>query len=341
MEPTKQEGKPSDEIDLSQFFRWIGNGLSRMGKSILYGLASLRNSFFSNKLFFAGIIIFGLVLGGVYSALLKKEYYKTSMVLSCDYLNTQILENTINKLNLLCQEKAREGLVEELAIDLALAKNIQRFEYRSFVSEDDVVEMEVLKTQLNSVAPDKKEVVDKVLEKLKIDNKNAYEISAYIYNPDVIRSLEKKLVNYFFSDPYIKRRVEINKTNLTKRKNKLISEGNKLDSLKAVLYKNYDQLSKTSRGSGNVILGDEKLSNPIDIYREDLNLYRQLEEVEEDLYIQPDFEVVEGFTTFKQPESDSLAKTLFIAFWVSILMGYLIIGAWKFDRLLASYDRRP
>jgi hypothetical protein len=106
------------------------------------------------------------------------------------------------------------------------------------------------------------------------------------------------------------------------------------------MYKNYDQLSKTSRGSGNVILGDEKLSNPIDIYREDLSIYTELQDVEEELYIQPDFELVEGFTTFKKPESDSFAKTLFYAFWISILMGYLIIGAWKFDRYLASYPTK-
>src|SRR5687768_15089564 len=108
MEPAKQELKGSDEIDLTQFFRWIGRGFTKLGNSMLFGMASMRNLFLNNRLFFVGIIILGLVLGVLYSQLLKKEFYKTSMVLSCDYLNTQILENTVEKLNLLCEEETRE-----------------------------------------------------------------------------------------------------------------------------------------------------------------------------------------------------------------------------------------
>src|SRR5688572_29709127 len=119
--------KSSDEIDLTQFFRWIGRGFSRTGQGILYGLAGLRNLFFNNRLFFIGIISLGLILGAIYSELLKKKYYKSSMVLSCDYLNTQILSNTIDKLNLLSREKSKEGLAEVLNIDVSIAKNVQEF----------------------------------------------------------------------------------------------------------------------------------------------------------------------------------------------------------------------
>jgi hypothetical protein len=337
MEPTKQEVKGSDEIDLAEFFRWIGRGFRRLGNGILFGMASLRNLFFNNRLFFAGIIVMGLLLGVLYSQLLKKEYYKTSMVLSCDYLNTQILKNTVDKLNLLCEEKDSEGLAEELKLDAQTARNIQEFEFRPFVSEDDVVEMEVLRTQLNAVAPDKKEIVEEVIEKLQIENKNAYEISVYVYDPGIVKALEKAIVDYFRNDSYIKRRIEINKVALNDRKRKLLAESKKLDSLKSVLFQNYQQMGKTNRGTGNVYLGDEKLANPLEVFREDLAIHEDIQRIEELLYIQSDFEVVEGFTTFKQPESAGLAKILFISFFISIAMGYLIIGAWKFDRLLASY----
>jgi hypothetical protein len=340
MEPTKQDNRPSDEIDLTQFFRWVGNGFTRLGHQVLYGLASLRNLFFSNRLFFAGIILIGLVLGGIYSQLLKKKFYRTSMVLSCDYLNTQILENTIEKLNLLANEEGGEGLAEELNLDLAIAKNIQRFEFAPFVSEDDVIEMEVLRTQLNAVAADKKDIVEKVISKLQIENKNAYEISAYVYNPDIVKPLETAFVNYFQGTPYIKHRMEINKANLQERRNKLERESRKLDSLKAVLFQNYQELGKTNRGSGNVFLGDEKLADPLAVFKEDLVMHQELQQIERDLYLRSDFEVVDGFTTFQEPESDSLFKTLFISFWISIAMGYLIIGAWRFDRYLARYDTK-
>ena len=101
------------------------------------------------------------------------------MVLSCDYLNTQMLKNTIDKFNLLASEKDTEGIQEVLNVDSATAKNIQKFEFRPFVSEDDVVEMEVLREQLNNVTGEKQELVEKVIDRLEIENKNAYEISVF------------------------------------------------------------------------------------------------------------------------------------------------------------------
>jgi hypothetical protein len=334
--PQKKENR-SDEIDLSQFFNWVGRGFSKLGDNIVYSLAALRNLFFQNRLFFFGVMTIGLALGAIYSELLKKKFYKSTMVLSCDYLNSQILQNTIDKLNALAGEEDREGLSNALNIDVATALNVSQFEFKPFVSEDDVVEMEVLREQLNNVAADKKDIVEKVIKKLQIENKNAYEISVLVYDPVVVKPLEKALVNYFISNEYIKRRIEINKTNLQSRKTKLVSESKKLDSLKKVLFDNYQNLGKTSRGSGNVFLGDEKLANPLDVFTADIELNEEILDIEKALYLKPDFEIVDGFATFKQPESASLVKILFISFWISFVMGYLIIGAWRLDKKLASY----
>jgi hypothetical protein len=340
MQSPETSPKQSDEIDLTQFFRWIGRGFSRVGNGILYGLAGLRNIFFNNRLFFVGIILLGLMLGALYSELLKKKFYKSTMVLSCDYLNTQILENTIEKFNLLCGEREREGLAEVLQIDGEIAKGIQKFEFKPFVSEDDVVEIEVLREQLSNVAAEKKDLVEKIISKLVIENKNAYQITVEVYNPDIVKPLEKALVNYFNGNSYIKRRIEINKANLTSRKLKLEAESKKLDSLKRVLFENYQNLGKTSRGSGNVFLGDEKLANPLEVFNQDLILNKEIIGIERELYLNPDFEVVDGFTSFKEPESASLSKILVIAFFISWAIGYLIIGAWRFDQLLASYQTK-
>jgi hypothetical protein len=227
-----------------------------------------------------------------------------------------------------------------LSIDVKTAKNIQKFEFEPFVSEDDVVEMEVLREQLNNVAKEKKDVVDKVLKKLTVVNKNAYQISALVYDPEVVKPLEKALINYFRSNEYIKRRIAINKVNLTSRRQKLVAESKKLDSLKRVLFDNYQTLGKTSRGSNNVILGEESLTNPLDVFKQDLELNKEILEIDQKLYVESDFELVDGFTTFKEPESASLPKILIISFFVSWLMGYLIIGAWRFDQLLSTYNSK-
>jgi hypothetical protein len=340
MEPQDNSKRNQEEVDLTHFFRWVGSGLNRFGNNIIYIIATLRNIFFGNLIFFGGIIVVGLILGAVYSEFLKKKFYKSTMVLSCDYLNSQILGNTISKLNQLCQEPDRSGLIDVLKIDQRTAKNIQNFEFKAFVSENDIVEMEVLKTQLNSLVGDKKELVDQIIRKLTIDNKNAYQISIMVYQPDIVKNLEKSLVNYFKTNLYLSKRIEIHRRNLEMRKQKLIDESKKLDSLKNVFFESYQNLGKASRGSGNVILGDEKLANPLDVFKQDLELNEQLLEIEKQLYVNPDFEVVDGFTTFKQPESASLFKILAIAFMLSILTGYLIIGAWKFNAMLSKIDTK-
>lgn len=334
--------RSNDEIDITEFFSWIGRGLRNFGYGIIRIIADLRSLFFSNKAFFIIIIAAGLVVGGSYSKLLKKDFYKSSMVISCDYLNNRIMQNSIEKLNLLCEEKDRGGLTEVLGIDLQVAKNIRRFSYKPFVSEKDLVEIEVLKEQLNSVAEQKKDLVQKIVSKIDIENKHAFQIEASIYNPDIVKNLEKALVNYFRNNEYVKNRVEINRVNLTSRRDKLKKESTKLDSLKAVLYQNFQSMASQSRqGSNNVILTDKYLTDPLGVYIEDLNLNNELLGIERKLYVNPDFEIIDKLTVFKEPANASLPKILVISFFLSILFGYLLIGVWKFDRYLASVSKRP
>jgi hypothetical protein len=335
MEKQTPRQNNSDEIDLAQFFRWIGRGFANTGRSMIYGLAVLRQQFFSNRVFFLGIIVLGLILGVFYSEWLRKDYYKSSMVLSCDYLSTQILNNTVQKLNLLASEKGNDGIQRLLNVDETTAANIQKFEFKPFVSEEAVVEMEVLREQLNNVTDDKKELVEKIIDRLKIQNENTFEINVYVYDPDIVKPLEKALVDFFNSNSYIKRRIEINKISLQNRKAKLEKELRKLDSLKNVILQNYQSLEK-NRGSNNVVVAGEE-TNPIDIFTKDLELHDELQEVNEQLYLSPDFELVDGFTSFKEPEGAGLTKILVVALFLSILVGYLILGVYKFDRMLAKY----
>ena len=341
MNEDKANNQSSDEIDLSQLFRSIGNGFRNFGNGILNAIAGVRQLFFDNKFFFVIIILTGLVLGGIYSQVLSKKFYKSTMILSCDYLNRKIVENTIEKLNLLCQEEEREGLAQELKIDVKTAKNIQKFESKSFISENDVVELEVLKEQLNNVAEAKKDLVKKVIAKLELENKSATQISIVIYDPSIIQNLDSAIVNYFKDNDYVKRRIDINKINLLEKKRKLTYESRRLDSLKSVLFKNFEMMATQSKqGSNNVILSDKYLTDPLSVFTQDIDFYNQIQYIDRQLYIQPDFEVIDGFTSFKEPESAGLPKVLVIAFLVSWLMGYLILGLWKFDKYLAKLSKQ-
>lgn len=340
MDENKPKNQSSDEIDLSQVFKWIGNGFRKFGNSILSSIAALRNLFFTNKIFFGIIITSGLMLGILFSEILSKKYYKSSMILSCDYLNRRIVESTIDKLNLLCSEVERDGLAKELNISVGVAKNILKFEAKSFVSEEDVLELEILKEQLSNVAKDKQDLVSKILTKLEIGNKNRFQISILILDPDVIVNLDGAIVNYFKSEDFVRRRIEINKSTLLEKKEKLIQESKRLDSLKSVLFRSFDNMSKQSKqGSNNVILSEKPLTDPLSVFNQDLAFYDQIQSIDRTLYIQPDFEVIDGFTSFKEPDNTSLPKVLVISFLISFLAGYLFLGLYKFDRYLAKLSK--
>ncbi len=289
-----------------------------------------------NRRFFAAIIVAGLAIGVLYSEVLKKKFYKSTLVLNCDYLNTQVIQNAIVKMNLLTDESTKEGLADFLKIDLATAENIRKFEFNPFVSEDDIVEMEVLREQLTNIADGQEEIVTEVIEKLAYVNKNAYEISVYVYNPDIIRPLQDAMVNYFRDMDYISRRIEIGRRLMDNRKEKLLSESRKLDSLKKVIFNNYAAFPTAARGSGNVFLGDEQGVSPLAVFDQDLVIYDQIQAINRSLFLNSDFELVDGFTTFREPESASLGEILVVALIASWILGYVIIGVWEFDKVLAK-----
>lgn len=342
MEETKPRTAATDEIDLSQLFRWIGRGFSSFGQNILNLLATLRQTFFTNKLFFTITIGIGLGIGASYSELLSKKFYKSSMILSCEYLNSRIVNNTVEKLNLLSQENGRTGLAEELKIDVSTAKNILGFTAKPFVSEKDLVELEVLKEQLNSVAQDKKDIINKVVSKIDVENKRAFLIEVTVLNPEIIKGLEKSLVEYFRSNNYIKTRTEATHSNLLDRKSKLVRESKKLDSLKTVLYQNLASISKSNtpkENSNSYVLSDKYRADAIEVFTKDIEIHAQIQDIDYRLTVKPDFEVVDGLTAFKEPDSASLPKILAISFLVSWILGYLILGLFKFDRYLASLSK--
>jgi hypothetical protein len=219
-----------------------------------------------------------------------------------------------------------------------MVKVIQRFEAEPFVAEKDIVEMEVLKEQLSN-ANIEKAVVQKVIASLEIENKNAFQITVYVYDPAAVHEVGEGLVGYFKRNDFIKKRIEINRQNLVARKAKLERESRKLDSLKSVIYNNLENLSKQSREpAGNLMMSEKFIANPMDVYKEDYSFYNQLQEAEKDLYLQPDFEVVDGFTSIQEPASAGTAEVMAWGLLIGLGLGYLVILIRNWDKALSRLE---
>ncbi len=327
----------SDEIDLGVLFSKIGDFFKNMGIGFMRFIALIRRIPLENKALFGSLIFIGLAVGISYSNFLKKKFYSTTMILSSNYLNKRIMDNTIEKLNLLAEEKDKKGLARVLGISDSLASNIHEFEAKPFVAEAELIELEVLKEQLKSFqATNKNEkVIEQVIGRIEIENRHAFEITVSVYNPSVVKELEIALVKYFKNNEYLKKRVDITKTNMLALKEKLIGESLKLDSLKDVIYANYQNMAAQSRqGSNNVILSDKAVTNPIEIFKEDIDLYNQLQSIDRSLYLQEDFEIVDGFTEFSKPTSAGPVKVSAYAVLIAIALGYLLVALFSFNKYL-------
>ncbi len=335
-----QKQVQSDEIDLGQLFTKIGDFFKQIGNSLIRFLALIRNTPINNKVLFISLTVVSASIGYVYSTFIKKSFYESTMILSSEYLNMRIVDSSIDKLNLLAAEVSPIGLARELNISDSLAKNIEKFEAKPFVSESDLIELEVLKEQLKNANLDAKndKVIEQVIRRIEIENRHAFEFTIRTYNPTVVKPLQDALVDYFRSNDYIKKRIESNKITLTNRKNKLEQELPKLDSLKRVIYANYKNMAEQSRqGSNNVILSDKAVTNPIEIYNQDIELYEQMLYTQRQLFLQPDFEIVDGFTEFSEPTSASATKMIAIAIAIGFVFSYLVVGVQNLDRYLASF----
>lgn len=336
MTENQKQGPNSDEIDLGVLFSKIGDFFKNIGLGFLRFLALLRRIPIENKTSFIILIVASIVVGISYSILLKKTFYSTTMILNSEYLNKRIADNTIEKLNLLARENDKKGLANVLQIPDTLAENIHDFEAKPFVDEAEIIELEVLKEQLkNAQTGGNENVIKNVIERIEIENRHAFEITVRVYNPTVVRELEIALVNYLKNNDYLKKRIEITKSNMLARKQKLLGESQKLDSLKSVIYANYQSMAAQSRqGSNNVILSDKAVTNPIEIFNQDINLYNEIQSIGRLLYLQNDFEVVDSFTEFSKPSSAGTAKVSVIAILIAIGLGYLLVALLSFNKYL-------
>ncbi len=337
-EENRNNNGSSDEIDLRELFSAIGNFFRNIFLNVMLLFVSIKNATIKN----IALIVVGGVIGGLTGIALNfvsVDYYKSSMVLRSEYLSGRLMESAIQKLDALSSEENYLQLGNALKIPPTLAKEIRGFTYEPFVSEDEIVELEVFREQLRAQVKDE-ETREKFVETLKSENRNTYKIVVEVYNNSIIDSIQQPLLDYFRKNPYVAKRIEIEQKNLLLEEENLKQELQKLDSLKNLIFKNFNFLAdRTKGGSNNVILSDEQMANPIEVFTASREQYQELLEIKEKIYIEESFELIDGFTTYAKPESPSLLKWGFYSGLVGIAIAYIIIILIAFNKYLSRIER--
>ncbi|MDH5367552.1 MAG: hypothetical protein OEW67_11225 [Cyclobacteriaceae bacterium] len=335
------QNQNSDEIDLKDLFNYIGKAFHSFFERIINFIALIRRVTINYFKYFIVIVSIFLIATLSYYFTLKKETFGSSMLVKSQYLNTQLVDNSINKLNVLAQEKDKTTLAEVLNLEPNTAELINGFEFEPFITEDEKMEVVLLKEQLQNLKLEE-DVIGSITEKIELRNPNTFKITILTEENSVINTLEAAIENYFIESDYIKKRIENNRQTLLKRKEKLQKEQIKIDSLKHAIFEVYQSLSKQhgGQGSDNVILAGQEVTNPLSVFREDININDDILAIETALYLKNEFEVIEGLTPFSKPVSISLIKLLVYTVLVGIGFTYLLIILTTLNRFFEQREKQ-
>ena len=330
--------RPSnDEIDLSRIFNAIGNFFVRLAMWMLSVVVWIRFKGYRFRVLLIIFVIAGAGGGFLFSNI-SKPVFETSMLLNSEYLNTRLMDNMIENLDKLCEEPERRGLVNQLGISEDVAMNIQGFDYEPFVSSADIIRIEVLKERLENLKINEADI-QSIIDQMEIENQDTYRIIVRVFDSNIIGNLEGALIGYIANNPYIKNRIDINKTILATRQQRLMADAAKLDSLKNVIYMNLESQAQNPNSGSEIYLTDEGASDPVSIYEEDLKLLNQRMVVEQKLYLQSDFEVVDGFTIFYIPQSPDRITFMLYGMGIFLLLGYGVIILIDINKYLSRVQR--
>ena len=327
-----------DEIDLRKLFQAIGRFFGNIGREFINILIRIKRATVNYRILLIVAIVLGVASGIAYNKF-GKPVYQTSMLLSSEYFNAKLIGNSIDKLNLLCEEPERLGLAKVLGVDNEIALNIVKFEFEPFVTEQDLVEIEVLQQKLEELKVADQDI-NRVVQQIEIQNKNSFYISVRVYDINIIGDFQNALVGYFHNNPYIKNRVKVKKSNQEHLIAKLEGDIATLDSLKKSFNLNLQTMAtRPNESSNNVYVGESGLLDPISVYAQGVSLFRQLQQVREQMELGSDFEVIDGFTVFSKPESPGLLRGLVYAISIWLVIAYIVITLLEINKYLTRIEK--
>lgn len=232
------------------------------------------------------IMILG-VLGGVTNFLIKKPLYESEMVLSSEMLSYPAANTIIEAL----QKTIKDYNYLQLSTKLNLSQNDARC--------------------LKSVE------VEKIYEVNDETEIKTFKITVSVSNPEILPKLEQGIVKYLEENPYVKKRVEINRQNFKAQIEFVKGEMAELQNLKGQILEG-DGILKDQKG--NLIM-----FNPVSVYENALKLFTKELELQRDLELIENFQVIQSFTIFQRPSSPKLAVNLALGLNCALILNLIVV----------------
>ncbi len=273
---SKELQKPeqsSEEVDLGQLFKLIGNAFDRFFKfiaSIFQGLFKvvlmLLIHFYKRFIWYVGAVILGVVVGYILD---KKAdtLYGANMFIETNFNSTrQVYENMKEFHQLAHEDRDTLELARRLGITPSEASKLKVFYIEPDVDENKLSEMySMYYNRLDSITQ-LEMTYDKFKHSLNSFSFHVHKIGVASLDKSLYKKIEKNLVKELSNNPYLKELLEVSNENLDKKDVTLMDQVAKTDSLlKEYLKIRIHESQKESKlGSGtNLYMGDAESTSLI------------------------------------------------------------------------------
>lgn len=280
----------SEEIDLGQLFKLIGNMFQRFFSFI----GNILNKLFLAFVWFVFfvkkhsiILLISGVLGFAYGFFKEKTsdpVFKSSILIKQNYNAGETLYNSINYYNGLLYQNDYMALAEELSIDSSDVASIVDFEIEALITENDrLVQFDRYSKKLDSALVSTIDYNDYVQNA----KEHIYEMQQIVINSKTNGNFNKvfnAIVKRLNSITYFKREQEKDIRQLENRKLAIERALSESDTLKIVYKKVLENNLEQKNGSQTSITiegsDDKSLTKEFDLYKSDIELRRELVSIE-------------------------------------------------------------
>jgi hypothetical protein len=252
----------SEEVDLGQLFKLIGNAFDRLFKfiaSIFIGIFNLIILFllFIQKhiIKFALVGFVGLAIG-IYLDLNKEISYISTMVVEPNFNSVQQLYNNIEFYNELAEAKDSIALADAFSISLKEASSIKGFHVESFSDENQKVQLFDKFVRSLDTTAQKTIDMESYLKNFNSFDARFHNISVVATDNSIAKKIQPSIINSISRNSYFNLQKEISDVNIKLQEdvyNKQIAE---IDSLQ-LLYKRVmlKEVERPMEGT-NISLGE-------------------------------------------------------------------------------------
>ena len=168
--------------------------------------------------------------------------------------------------------------------------------------------------------------VENIFGKNKRDEVNIFKIRVLVKDTKILPNLENGIVSYLEKNPYVKKRIELRKLSIESQLDYVRNELKEMENLK----------EKVIAGQG--ILRDSQnnlvMFDPVSIYEQSLNLFKQELELQDNSKLIDNFQVMQPFTVFNRPVGPKLINALFIGILLSLIGCTVLVFVLELNRII-------